>query len=116
MSNDVCPIVEKPRGSLNISVVAYECLPGAVFVRVPNERGRWLMTDRCVAEVGCPSCGALTGEPCHNGRSGAYLRYHVSTHCRRRDLAPRKRPGSPKPKLRIRAEDLEALAMEPTDV
>lgn len=106
MDDFACPVVDKPRASLQISVIAYECLPGAVFVRVPNERGRWLMTDRCVVEVDCVVCGALCGEPCHNNKQGALRHYNVGTHARRRDHGVmRHRQMAPKPKLRMRAED-----------
>ena len=109
--DDACPVVERPRASLQITTIAYECLPGAVFVRVPNERGRWLMTDRCVVEVDCSVCGALCGEPCHNRKNGALRHYGVGTHARRREDGKTRFRGSiPKPKLRIRAEDIAELA------
>lgn len=47
-----------------ISLLAYSATPDKVFVRVPNERGRWVLTDRCVIEVECSSCKAEKGEPC----------------------------------------------------
>lgn len=50
--------------SLNIGLVAYGLDTSKAFVRVPNERGRWMLTDRCVAEVDCPHCKAVAGEPC----------------------------------------------------
>ena len=40
--------------SLNIGVIAYGVDPSMVFVRVPNERGRWMLVDRSVVEVDCP--------------------------------------------------------------
>lgn len=52
--------------SLNIGLLAYAITPELVFVRVPNERGRWMLTDRCVVEVDCPYCKAVAGEPCRS--------------------------------------------------
>jgi len=64
-----------------ISLVAYESkIPGKVFVGVPNERGRYVLTDRCVIEVECGACCAAVGEPCHN-KHGVYW---SGTHCDRR--------------------------------
>lgn len=78
--------------SLNIGLVAYGVNPAMVFVRVPNERGRWVLVDRCVVEVDCPYCKAVSGEPCRkvlrHGRGDAELhspiRYGVAVHIRRR--------------------------------
>jgi len=111
--NDSCPLVEKPRQSLNIGVIAYECIPGLVFVRVPSERGRWMLTDRCVAEVDCGRCGALSGEPCFTVSCGE-KRYTVGTHTARRVARHnRYKTGFPKPKLRIRDDDIRATSAEP---
>lgn len=55
--------------------------PARAFVRVPNEPGRWVYTDRCVVEVPCPHCEAAIGEPCHNGTG----KYWAGTHYRRRE-------------------------------
>lgn len=64
-----------------ISLIAYESkYPGKVFVAVPNERGRYVLTDRCVIEVDCPHCKAASGEPCHS-RHGHYW---TGTHVDRR--------------------------------
>ena len=57
-----------------------------IFVAVPDERGRYLRTDRSVALVNCPLCGAMTGEPCFSG-SLQRKRYGGTTHHRRRLLA-----------------------------
>ena len=66
-----------------ISLVAFEARnPSKAFVRVPNESGRWVYTDRCVVEVHCPTCGAVIGEPCNNGRG----KYTAGTHYTRRNL------------------------------
>ena len=105
---------------LSIGLVAYGLTPGRVLVRVPNERGRWVLTDRSVAEVPCPLCQAVTGEPCHNGKAGRLLRYSQGTHVKRRDLAQRQlgrgypaRLGAHK--LRATPEELAAPAREPDD-
>ncbi|MES2488509.1 MAG: hypothetical protein V4607_01870 [Pseudomonadota bacterium] len=110
-----------PTQSLHIGLTAYEAMPGLVFVRVPNEKGRWILTDRCVAEVDCPHCKAVVGEPCKRDFSYG-IRYHSGTHCYRRDAARQLRgfgysKKSEKPKLRIRVEDMEAaMAIEPVIV
>ena len=54
-----------------------------IFVAVPNERGRYVRTDVCVAFVGCEYCGVTVGEPCHN--RGDWTRYHSMTHVSRRE-------------------------------
>ena len=109
MTHEACPLIDAPRRTLSISMNAYECLPGLVFVRVPNERGRWLLTHRCVAEVDCPLCKAIAGEPCRRKFGGGQLRYHVDTHAVRRDAAVLIRNhNEPKPKLRLGADDLHA--------
>lgn len=70
-----------------IHLVAYEDRPGAfIFVAVPNERGRYLRTDKSVALVACPVCGAMVGEPCGDGRASEDG-YSATTHHRRRSLA-----------------------------
>lgn len=67
-----------------ISLVAWEDRKAdQVFVAIPDERGRYLRTDRSVAFVDCPSCGSAAGEPCKN-RLG---RYNGGTHYQRRHRA-----------------------------
>ena len=108
---------------LVIGVVAYEAIKGKVFVRVPNERGRWMLTDVCVVEVPCEWCGAVTGEPCATRKkTDALFRYGVATHVVRRTAADRKRGwrhygyrNAAPPKLRIRAEDIAATEEDPDD-
>lgn len=59
-----------------------------IFVRVPNEYGRYLRTDQCVSQVPCPykSCGATVGEPCmHDGK------YVAGTHAVRREAGKHER-------------------------
>ena len=114
--------------SLNIGLLAYYVDRSKVFVRVPNERGRWLLTDRCVVEVDCPYCEAISGEPCRgvtrdsNGKKVPHLpiRYHVGTHYHRRDAWGAKagrfsRHHAPPHKLHLTAADLADLQREPVD-
>lgn len=93
-----------------ISLVAMEARdPGKAFVRIPNEPGRWVLTDRCVVEMECPVCMAAIGEPCHNRRG----KYGVGTHAYRRinyNHARGAKPATPhiededaKPRMRIPA-------------
>jgi hypothetical protein len=73
-----------------IQLVAFEDrLQGFVFVAVPDERGRYLRTDRSVVLVACDHCRAVKGEPC-KGRQG----YGGGTHVARRVAAGRYR-GEP---------------------
>lgn len=115
---------------LTIGLVAYAVDPAMVMVRVPNERGRWMLVDRSVVEVGCPHCGAITGEPCRAVRSGWRsdgklhdpIRYHVGVHVARKQAwsdatglrFPARRAGPHK--LRIRADELAALQGPPPDL
>lgn len=107
--------------SLNIGVLAYTATPGTVFVRVPNERGRWMLVDRCVIEVDCPLCKAITGEPCRSNRAlnrgevvaASEIRYHVAHHVARRyacsdKLGTRHVRHYATAKLRLRLDDLRA--------
>lgn len=105
-----------------INLIAYTCTPEKVFVKVPNERGRWMLTDRCVVEVACTHCGAARGEPCFRhfgiGQRGIpsewmeQRRYGVGTHhVRRTDYQrqaghghARRHPEGAKP--RVRAADI----------
>jgi len=76
-----------------IALVAWEeRTPGDnVFVAVPNERGRYVRTDRSVALVPCPVCGATVGEPClrHGTPGTASAKYGGGTHYARRAKVPR---------------------------
>lgn len=114
---------------LTISLVAYQVNPSMVFVRVPTERGRYLLTDRCVVEVPCGHCGAMVGEPCRRGTWWRRLnrpewitagppKHGVGVHVCRRDDGRRfrggnVRPGDDSPKVRIAAEDFVAAQGEP---
>ena len=105
-----------------ITLYAYESRdPGKVFVRIPNEQGRWVLTDVCVVEVPCPICEALVGEPCknqHYPKYGKTTRYWAGTHADRKSHGvtyrrknPRCTPGEPKdqdikpvkPRYRVKA-------------
>lgn len=109
--------------SLNIGLLAYTALPGTVFVRVPNERGRWMLVDRAVVEVDCAHCKAIAGEPCRrkwpevnspDGIAPRTIAYHVATHTHRKRDWDRKRGfrkagiGAEPYKLRVGLADLEA--------
>lgn len=50
--------------SLNIGLTAHLVVGNLCFVKVPSERGRYVLTDLCVTVVPCPVCEALVGEPC----------------------------------------------------
>lgn len=110
--------------SLSIGLIAYGLDEHRVFVRVPNEKGRWMLAERCVIEVDCPYCGAITGEPCRAVRRRCEphnpVRYHVGTHCDRRDEWHRKagrRPSRREPprKLHITAAEMAELQRDPHD-
>ena len=64
-----------------IHLTAFEDRPGRfIFVAVPDERGRYLRTDKAVAQVACRQCGSMVGEPC----KGAGRKYGGTTHYVRR--------------------------------
>lgn len=74
-----------------IALVAYEDRkPEFIFVAVPNQVGRYVRTDKCVALVACPMCGATVGEPClSKGEPGSEsAKYGAGTHYARRNRAP----------------------------
>lgn len=102
-----------PRRALHIGLVAYGLdgpNPSLVFVRVPTERGRWVLTDRCVVEVACEHCGAVQGEPCRRGRQRSPVMHHgAGTHVVRRDAWQHikgSRNWRKTPKIRLSANDL----------
>lgn len=112
------PPQDHPRRSLNIGLVAYGVTPGLVMVRVPTERGRWVLTERCVVEVDCRCCGAVAGEPCRRNwheqkrRPSTPIKHGSGTHAVRRDDGKRKYGHAgrlPQHKLRIGADDLAAI-------
>jgi hypothetical protein len=72
-----------------ISLVAFEDrVGGFVFVAVPDERGRYLRTDKSVVQVACPNCRSVVGEPCKLGHG-----YGGGTHANRRSAAKAKHYG-----------------------
>lgn len=85
-----------------ISLVAFEDRQGNfIFVSVPDQRGRYVRTDPCVALVACPACGSSIGEPC---KANHNIGYTGSTHADRRILTDgRRRRGKP---LRIERADI----------
>lgn len=85
---------------LTIGLVAHWVIGNLCFVKVPSERGRYMLTDICVIGVPCPVCEAIVGEPC---RKYYGLRYWderfpekkpqahgVTVHCERRSAAREK--------------------------
>lgn len=74
-----------------VSLVAWEDRQaGFIFVAIPDQRGRYLRTDKSVALVDCPHCKAIVGEPCrHKNGDG----YGGTTHYVRRNLANRRFHG-----------------------
>lgn len=68
--------------SPRVSLVAWEDRQaGFIFVAVPDERGRYLRTDRSVAFVACRQCLSMVGEPCRSGSGDGYA---GTTHVVRR--------------------------------
>lgn len=69
-----------------IKLVAYEDRQGNfVFVGVPDERGRYLRTDKSVVLVSCSVCKSAAGEPCKFSQG-----YTAGTHAARRSEANRR--------------------------
>lgn len=105
-----------------ISLVAYETRdPRKVFVKVPNQRGRWMLVDRCVVEVPCMVCGTAIGEPCISHTTCGSHTYMVDTHYQRRQKYKFSRnhwvvPALPenelsmKPRYRVMAKVVEVSA------
>lgn len=77
--------------------------PNLVFVRIPNERARWVLTDRCVVEVECSLCKSIVGEPC-KGRGGQYW---AGTHYVRRNAWTR--TGTKEQKRTMPEDQLEGI-------
>ncbi len=68
-----------------ISLVAWEDRSQSfIFVAIPDQRGRYVRTDKSVAFVSCSHCHAGIGEPC-KGRGGDG--YGGTTHAVRRSAA-----------------------------
>lgn len=113
------PVIESPLRAMHIGLVAYGIdgpHPSLVFVRVPTERGRWVLTDRCVVEVACRLCGAVVGEPCRRSwKHNRVLQHGAGTHWHRRDdwqQIKHKHKWRAVPKLRIRFQDVELAQQE----
>lgn len=113
--------------SLNIGLTAYHAVGNLAFVKVPSERGRYMLTDLCVIAVECPMCGAVIGEPCRSGHwrdgvqsrgwgssRGQWTSHGASVHCDRKCAADRlhgrgwKRKVVAHYKLHLDAGDIEA--------
>lgn len=85
---------------LKIGLTAYLVVGNLAFVKVPSERGRYMLTDLCVVAVPCPVCEAIVGEPCRRFHGLRYwdrlmpgekpLAHGVGVHFRRRDEAKKK--------------------------
>lgn len=74
-----------------ISLVAYgDRNPDFIFVSIPDQRGRYLRTDKSVAFVECPACHAAVGEPC---RTHTQDGYQGTTHVWRRSAFSAKHWG-----------------------
>ena len=54
----------------------------------PSQRGRYILTDPCVAVVACAMCKSIPGEPCKR-HYGIDTTYHTATHYVRRNAAKR---------------------------
>lgn len=54
-----------------------------IFVKVPDEYGRYVRTRALVAYAACPACGSIEGVPC----VGQYGRYTGSIHADRMNAA-----------------------------
>ena len=97
----------------SISLVAWaDRQPGFVFVKVPNERGRYVRTDTCVVLTACPYCHAGIGEPCFASSSTAkHPHYQGGTHSDRRSRAARIRRSVRDVKPRYRACDCGGIEL-----
>ncbi len=54
--------------------------PSYAFVHDPSQEGRYIRAHVCVVHVDCPHCGAMPGEPCHDGKPVLKRTYNVSHH------------------------------------
>lgn len=93
-----------------ITLVAYELIPNSkVFVKVPDERGRWMLTDVCVVKVPCEKCGSCVGEPCKSN-GGTEDGYSTGTHYVRRQAAKGRRVEDDKARRpRVSPKDLQTI-------
>lgn len=92
-----------------VRFVAYEQRKpwGRIFVPDPMQRGRYILTHKCVAQVACPQCRSMVNEPC-KGAAGS--NYTSSTHVARQYAAARYKQEFPQDALERQCEDWEALA------
>lgn len=111
-------------GSLKIGLTAHLVVGNLVFVKVPSERGRYMLTDMCVLVVPCPVCGAIVGEPCRRFYGLKYwdrlmpgekpMAHGVTVHYRRKQDAKNKhshayvRRVAEHYRVRVSAGDIEA--------
>lgn len=54
--------------------------PNYAFVHDPAQEGRYIRAHVCVVYVECPQCGAMPGEPCHDGMPPLHRSYSVTHH------------------------------------
>ncbi|KAF1008936.1 MAG: hypothetical protein GAK28_00568 [Luteibacter sp.] len=110
--------------SLNIGLTAYHAVGNLAFVKVPSERGRYMLTDLCVIAVACAECGAVIGEPCRAYHGLTYWEkrfpdkkpsgHTVTVHYKRKHAADEKLGRGWKKtvlahyRLRLAAGDIEA--------
>lgn len=101
-----------PRAHSRVTLVAYQALKGVVFVRMPDERGRWCLVPECVAIRPCPICESPIGVPC----MGAHGYWASDVHCARRGRIRHVRNGVAqkiaKPRIRLTPIELRRLALE----
>jgi len=88
-----------------VDLVAYSLVPGKVFVKVPNERGRYMLTHECVVHGPCKHCGAIVGEPCYRIIDDV-KKYCVGVHYVR-DWAKWNVPSGTPNKARIDLKDVQ---------
>jgi hypothetical protein len=117
--------------SLNIGLTAYHVVGNLAFVKVPSERGRYMLTDLCVTVVPCPTCNAVVGEPCRRYYGLRYwdrhfpeekpLAHGVAVHVPRKLAAAKKygrgyaRRLATQFKVRLAAEDVVAAMADAPD-
>ena len=117
--------------TLNIGLVSYHVVGPLVFVRVPSEKGRYMLTHMCVTVVPCPACDAVKGEPCRAGVVGNYwrrvqasqgtVRHLIGTHFARRNKADEiygknwTKRAMDHYKLHVEAGDIAAAMADPVD-